>query len=426
MINSAQSRARILLGAALAAAMLSTTFTVTADEGIISGFFRGTEMKTTGIGEVCFDDPEAVFVYEVMTGVTASVSGAYDFSNTGHHYAQGTQIAVYTSFDPANPTSGRIGWASADTSIHDGSIQLQSGTEYTLVVQSFQCGSSAPERGEWSFAYRGAGALSGPAIYPMPAYGSGVLDDSSPTFNSPVCGLARYQSAGPIRVSKTGEFAYSDSSVHFDLDVEVYLYAGSFDAGNPESNLVTLVDDGERLTLSSGVDYYLVTAAWGCGTPSGNYQYVLLGPPDKFFITEGVNGAWANLANLGQGHMVEVFPDIPFFFSAWFTWDTTQPGEGETADVGDPNHRWLTAEGGYENDTATLDIYLTSGGLFNDPNPVNQVVVGSMTIQFQSCTEALVNFELDNGPESFTINKIANDNTATCEMLMNQHKVPVQ
>ena len=200
--ENAQSRAGFLPGLFLTAALMSTATTVMADEGVVSGFFRGSEMKTTAIGDVCLDNPDATFVYEVITGVTASASGEYDFSNTGQFYDISTQIALYTSFDPANPTANRLGWAFADTSFDGGTIQLQSGTEYTIVVQSFACGQLAAESGEWSFVYRGAGALSGPSIYPMPEYGSGTLDSSSPTFESPICGQARYQSAGPIRVPK--------------------------------------------------------------------------------------------------------------------------------------------------------------------------------------------------------------------------------
>lgn len=86
--------ARGLLAIVLAVLMLSASVAAVADEGIIAGFFRGSEMKTTGIGGTCFDDPNATFVYDVITGVTASLSGGYDFSNTGHHYSDGSQIAV--------------------------------------------------------------------------------------------------------------------------------------------------------------------------------------------------------------------------------------------------------------------------------------------------------------------------------------------
>ena len=108
VFENAQSRAGFLPGLFLTVALMSTAITVMADEGVVSGFFRGSEMKTTAIGEECFENPNATYVYEVITGVTASVSGAYDLSNTGHHYDIQTQIALYTSFDPENPTANRL------------------------------------------------------------------------------------------------------------------------------------------------------------------------------------------------------------------------------------------------------------------------------------------------------------------------------
>lgn len=425
-LSSVRPRAHVVLLAVFTVTSMSATATAVADEGVIAGFFRGSEMKTTSIGEACFDDPDATFVYDVIDGVTASVAGTYDFSNTGHHYSGGSLIGVYTLFDPANPTANRVGWADVDTLFNNGSAQLETGVTYTIVVQSFTCGGPAPERGEWSFTYRGAGALSGPGIHPLPAYGAGRIDSSSPTFTSPACGLARYQSAGPINVPVTGEYVYSDASVHYDLDIEVYVYAGSFNANSPDTNWVTLVDDGATIALEAGTDYYFVTAPWGCGTTAlGTYQYVLLGPSGEFVITEGVNGAWANFDTLGQGQLMEVYPDINLFFSAWFTWDTTQPGDGATAVVGDPNHRWLTAQGGYEGSTASLDIYLATGGLFDDPTPVENNAVGTMTIEFVNCGEAQVTYEMGDRAGSYTMNRIAPDNISTCEMLTNQHKVPV-
>ena len=423
----ARSRAGRVLAAACAVLMTSTTLTAVADEGIVAGFFRGSEIRVPAVGNVCFDSPGETFVTDVATGITASVSGGYDFSNTGHHYGGETQIAFYTSFDPADPTANRVGWTTLETTFDQGAIQLQAGTEYTMVVQSFDCGGIGDDRGEWSYAYRGPGMLSGPGIHPLPAYGAGTINSNSPTFNSPACGTARYQSAGPIQVPVSGQYRYSDASVHFDLDIEVYIYQGGFNAASPQTNLFTIVDDGATVRMEQGVDYYLVTAPWGCGTATfGDYQYVLLGPSNEFVITEGVNGAWANFETLGQGQLMEVYPDVNLLFSAWFTWDTMQPDPGHMAGVGDPNHRWLTAQGGFEGDTATLDIYVARGGMFDDPAPVQNDAAGTMTIQVLSCNEALVTYDVGEQSGSYTMNKIANDNVATCQMLRNQHKVPVQ
>ena len=103
--NSVRSRARAVFLAVITVATTSATFSAVADEGVIAGFFRGSEMKTTAIGESCGDDPDATFVYDVIDGVTASVGGQYNFSNTGHHYSGSSQIALYTLFDPANPSA---------------------------------------------------------------------------------------------------------------------------------------------------------------------------------------------------------------------------------------------------------------------------------------------------------------------------------
>ena len=151
-----------------------------------------------------------------------------------------------------------------------------------------------------------------------------------------------------------------------------------------------------------------------------------MGPSGEFVTTEGVNGAWVNVNTLGQGLLMDVYPDINLLFAAWFTWDTTPADAGAAAEIGDPNQRWLTAQGGFEGDTATLVVYLSRGGLFDDPAPVENEPAGTMTIQFLKCDEALVTYNLDGGQSgSFTVNKIAPDNNATCAMLANQHKVPV-
>jgi hypothetical protein len=52
---------------------------------------------------------------------------------------------------------------------------------------------------------------------------------------------------------------------------------------------------------------------------------------------------------------------------AWFTYDTELPLNDAIANLGDPEHRWLTAIGTIEGDEAVLDIELTSGGLFDTP-----------------------------------------------------------
>jgi hypothetical protein len=58
-------------------------------------------------------------------------------------------------------------------------------------------------------------------------------------------------------------------------------------------------------------------------------------------------------------------------------------------------HRRFTASGHVTGDTAVLDIFLNSGGVFNDPRETTLEPVGSMTIRFSDCTNAQLSFDFD-------------------------------
>jgi len=391
---------------------------VYAGNGVISGFFRGGEPRTSTLGSFCFSFQDPNFIYQVFTGVTASASGNYNFSDTGYNYDLDTQVGIYTSFDPANPSANRVGYVDFGD---ERSIALQSGTNYTVVIQA--CDQFSNKPGEWSFAYNGPGNLSGPAIYDAPSWSSGNFDGTEPQLEI-YTGQNLYEVKGPIRVPKTGKYRYSDSSVNFAVDVVVNVYAGNFNPSSPDDNFIRAMDDGDlAIVLEEGTDYYLVVQPL-YENDTGDYEFVLLGPDPNFKITEGLNGAWANRDTLGQGILMEVYPNIPLLFAAWFTWDTTQPDPGETAVVGDPNQRWLTASGSFSGNTAVLTVGNSTGGLFDDPTGTNLDSVGNMTIEFIDCSTASVEYSVSGLLGSFTMNKVSDDNKATCEMFANQKKVP--
>jgi hypothetical protein len=108
-----------------------------------------------------------------------------------------------------------------------------------------------------------------------------------------------------------------------------------------------------------------------------------------FQISNTLNDAWYDPGTNGQGFFITVFPDIQKVFLAWFTYDTERPAGSVTAILGEPGHRWLTAFGGYNGDSATLDIELTQGGIFdaNPPAPT-QSPYGTIELIFNSCNEA--------------------------------------
>jgi len=144
-----------------------------------------------------------------------------------------------------------------------------------------------------------------------------------------------------------------------------------------------------------------------------------------FRINNGLNDAWYNRATNGQGFLITVFPVIEQMFLAWFTYDTERPPEDVTAILGEPGHRWLTAQGPYSGDTATLTISVTEGGVFDAAEPApstDPAGDGTMTIEFSDCTEGLVTYEITSLGISgeIPIERITADNVARCEMQVSQ------
>ena len=141
-------------------------------------------------------------------------------------------------------------------------------------------------------------------------------------------------------------------------------------------------------------------------------------PP--FVINPGLNDAWFNAATSGQGVLLTVFPDRKEMFLAWFTFDTERPPEDVEAILGEPGHRWLTAQGPYDGHSATLTVYSTGGGVFDSGNPPPaSASVGTLTVEFADCFEGMITYEITTPALSgeIPIQRIANDNTALCQTL---------
>jgi len=143
-------------------------------------------------------------------------------------------------------------------------------------------------------------------------------------------------------------------------------------------------------------------------------------PAPAFLINAGINDSWFNPSTPGQGFFLTVFEDIGMIFLAWFTYDTERPPPEVDADLGDAGHRWLTAFGAYEGNSASLDIELTSGGVFNSPEPMPvQGTDGSITVEFGGCNSGLVSYVIESADVQgeIPIERIALDNVAACEEL---------
>ena len=208
------------------------------------------------------------------------------------------------------------------------------------------------------------------------------------------------------------------------------VYLGDFIQGLSQSEGVDFLPNGNILIGNGG------TSSVKMFTPEGTYiediipsQSGNLKQPNavvvrkrEFQINPGLNDAWYNPATDGQGFLVTVFPDIQEMFVAWFTFDTVRPPDDVTAQLGGPGQRWLTAQGPYDGDSATLTIFVTKGGVFDAAQPpatTDPAGDGTMTLQFADCENGLVNYEITSLGISgkIPIQRIALDNVPLCEAL---------
>ena len=141
-----------------------------------------------------------------------------------------------------------------------------------------------------------------------------------------------------------------------------------------------------------------------------------------FQINAGLTDAWYNRQTSGQGFFITVWPVSKQMFVACYTYDKERPPEDVTADVGEPGHRWMTAQGSYDGDTANLTISVSKGGTFDSAEPVvtrNPDDEGTMTIEFADCNQALVTYELPalGLAGEIPITRIVEDNVPLCESL---------
>ena len=111
----------------------------------------------------------------------------------------------------------------------------------------------------------------------------------------------------------------------------------------------------------------------------------------------GWDGAWYDAETPGQGFLIDAHPNAEgedFIFVAWFTY-------GEDSASG---QRWLTAQGPLTGSTADLIVYETEGGSFDDPKVSETNAVGSMTIDFTDCSNALLTYSITDEALTGTIN----------------------
>jgi len=140
----------------------------------------------------------------------------------------------------------------------------------------------------------------------------------------------------------------------------------------------------------------------------------------EFVINPGLNDAWYNPDTNGQGFLIIIYPQREEMFIAWFTYDTVRPDESVMAMLGEPGHRWLTAQGSYAGNKAVLNVFVTEGGIFDAGAPVPVTTPdGTIILEFSDCTAGTITYDIPsvNRQGVVPIQRIAPDNVALCEAL---------
>jgi len=111
---------------------------------------------------------------------------------------------------------------------------------------------------------------------------------------------------------------------------------------------------------------------------------------DQFALT----GSWFQPSTGGQGLVIEVYPDnagagAGTLAAGWYTYDDSASGQ----------QRWYALQGNGAANGGSYPLLIANGlgGNFNAPPVVGANVVGSATLLFASCTDALLTYDFSDG-----------------------------
>lgn len=129
-------------------------------------------------------------------------------------------------------------------------------------------------------------------------------------------------------------------------------------------------------------------------------------------INAGHAGAWYNPATDGQGLFIDVEPATGFMFLSWFTYT-------DDASAHPNEQRWFTAQGHFAGNGATLVLYETLGGAFDDPQPPTTDPVGELKLVFTDCESGEIRYRIDGeGLQGvFPVQRVVPGSAAPCQQL---------
>jgi hypothetical protein len=390
--------------------MLVGSNAVLASNSVLSGIFDGSESSVATLPGNC--DSGGELAYQEIRPVRVSASGTYTVVDALQTFGVDVIAEIYEgSFNPGSPLNNLLTPDGIDVA---DDVTLNAGTNYVLVVQRW-C--EQLREGAWSVTFSGPGEVTSDSVVSVPAMTEGSFSDSDPVVESD-CGNSQYQESGPVRVAHSGTYYYTDISFFYAVDMCLQIFSAPFNPNNPGANRVAIIDDDGTAELQSGKDYYFVVQPLNLAE-AGEFFYVFA-PPAPFRISSAMSGGWFYPPTSGQGFLMDVFDSSNQLFLAWFTYDLQRPDDSVTAMIGDPGHRWMTALGPFDGNTAELKIYWNSGMIFDSANPpTEQTQDGEMTVEFSDCATGIVTYDLGSSGASgeVPIQRLANDAVPMCESL---------
>lgn len=418
----------VMAAALLALPGLAQSATATT---VISATFDGSEARTAPLPGTCGGDVALAYVNagDLRVSVTGDyiVYDALGFIGSRHPGVDVSALIYQGPFDVNNPGRNLVTMDGIDDL---DIVNLQAGVAYTLVVQQW----CENREGAWGLTVSGPGEITSARAVTPPALTNGVFASTDPT-STTVCSSGQYHATGPMSVSRTGAYQYTDVSYYANFfDVCVLVYEGAFDPARPDLNRVPAqdfwsgndyLDDDGSVYLEAGKQYTFVVQPLGSAAV-GDYFFVLA-PPAPFRVNKALAGAWFNPKTNGQGFFFDIYENINQAFVGWYTYELQRPVDG-TATLGEPGHRWLTAFGPIDGGAAELDVFLAQGGAFDSEEPPigEQEKVGTLSVDFTDCMTGTVDYALTDPPVSgrIPIQPLAGDHVELCESLTQGPGVP--
>jgi hypothetical protein len=287
------------------------------------------------------------------------------------------------------------------------------------ILTSIDCFGSL-ERAFGLSIYRNAslGGIEGPGS--MTRLGSLIIDD-----NDALTGVRGFNALSEMSdLGVTGNDVLPDmdsfeSLISVENRLQIYSNASLGQCG-ALTPLVDPIDDGEPgpgngAVPDVGGEIIIAGNRSGCESVAA-----ILATAPLSYINAGLSDAWFYPATNGQGFFIHVFPQIRQVFLGWFTYDTERPPDDVTAILGEPGHRWITAQGEFLENEALLEIWVTEGGIFDSelPKPTRHSD-GEILLEFSTCNAGTVAYDIPSiGLQGFVpIERITLDNVPLCYRL---------